>query len=258
MRRMNYSPPIQLQNPLPDSSFSLPPDSVAYYSDHQELRSRGSTFFRLILAIPHLIWLYLYGIVAMIALLIAWFALIFTARYPEGLYNFIADFQRYSTRVQAYVYLIIDKFPPFHGNPNEICAAHFLIGPRKERYSRPKAFFRGILILPFAIISAALAYAVQAAAFVAWFGIVFTGKQHKGVHDVMDFCFGFMVRVNAYGSLLTEDWPKLSDAEVMRGLNERGYQGPLPSADATATTAVVAPPPPAPPTPPAPPAPPTV
>ena len=51
-------------------------------------RSRLTTFFRLILAIPLVIWLYVYGILAAIVVVIAWFAIVITGRYPQGLYDF--------------------------------------------------------------------------------------------------------------------------------------------------------------------------
>ena len=46
--------------------------------------------------------LYVYGIVASIAIVIAWFAIVITGRYPQGLYNFVAGFNRFITRVTAY------------------------------------------------------------------------------------------------------------------------------------------------------------
>ena len=55
-------------------------------------RNRLTTFFRSIVAIPWQIVQYFYGIAAQIASIIAWFALVFTGRYPEGIYNFNAGF----------------------------------------------------------------------------------------------------------------------------------------------------------------------
>ena len=76
-------------------------------------RSRLTVFFRLLLAIPHLIWLYLWSIPVAFAVLIAWFAALFTGRVPEGLHNFNAAFLRYSTRVTGYLFLLADPWPPF-------------------------------------------------------------------------------------------------------------------------------------------------
>ena len=57
----------------------------------------------------------MYGIVAFIAVVIAWFAIVITGRYPQGLYDFVAGFTRFLTRVIAYAALLCDPYPPFGG-----------------------------------------------------------------------------------------------------------------------------------------------
>lgn len=232
----------------PDSSFALPPDSVAYYADDQEHRSRLTSFFRLITALPHVIWLAIYGIAAYFAVVFAWFALLFTGRYPDGLYKFVADFHRYYTRVYAYEYLVTDKFPQFNGNGDETYAAHFLLGPPKESYSRAKVFFRIFLLIPFGIVAYVLTLVFQLASVAAWFVILFTGKQAEGIQGALNFSLGYLIRYAAFAALLTEDWPKFSDDAVNQKLSELGYSGTVPPTDGAAAAPV----------PPAPPAPPTV
>jgi Domain of unknown function (DUF4389) len=61
---------------------------VTFEADYVEQRNRLTAFIRLILAIPLMIWLYVYAIVAYIVIVIAWFAIVITGRYPQGLYNF--------------------------------------------------------------------------------------------------------------------------------------------------------------------------
>src|SRR6202040_2721505 len=90
-----------------------PPHPIGLIVTDDLRRSRLTVFFRLLLAIPHLIWVSLWGIVTEIVVLIAWFAALFTGRVPDGLHNFIASFLRYSIRVTAYVFLLADPFPPF-------------------------------------------------------------------------------------------------------------------------------------------------
>ncbi len=81
-----------------------------------EGRNRLTVFFRLIVAIPWLIVASLWGIAAFLAVIVAWFALLFTARYPEGLYNFVAGYVRFSNRVNGFTYLLTDEWPPFDGD----------------------------------------------------------------------------------------------------------------------------------------------
>jgi len=98
-------------------------------------RNRLTVGFRLILAIPHLVLVGgpaaaifswgsdsganwgasggVIGVVAAICALIAWFAIVFTGEYPEGLYRFGVGVFRWSTRVEAYTLLLRDEYPPF-------------------------------------------------------------------------------------------------------------------------------------------------
>src|SRR3954452_13548018 len=67
-----------------------------------ENRNRLTVGFRIILVIPHLIALFFVGIAAFVALIVAFFAVLFTGTWPEGLRNFVLGFVRWSLRVQAY------------------------------------------------------------------------------------------------------------------------------------------------------------
>jgi hypothetical protein len=83
--------------------------------DRPELadRNRLTLGFRIILVIPHLIVLVLLGIAAAVVILIAFFAVLFTAHWPDGLLDFVLDVQRWYLRVQAYLLLLTDEYPPF-------------------------------------------------------------------------------------------------------------------------------------------------
>ena len=111
------------------------PYPVTFKADYVEKRSRLTTFFRLILAIPHIIFLYFYGLAAGVVVIIAWFALLFTGRYPRGLYDLIMGMNRWVFRVVAYAGLMTDKYPPFrldlggHEPPAEPAAAHTAAAP---------------------------------------------------------------------------------------------------------------------------------
>jgi hypothetical protein len=78
-----------------------------------ENRNRLTTAFRFILVIPHVIVLALLGIAAFFAAIVAFFAVLFTGHWPEGLQNFVVGVFRWSTRVAAYYTLLTDEYPPF-------------------------------------------------------------------------------------------------------------------------------------------------
>jgi hypothetical protein len=66
------------------------------------------------LAIPHYIVLAVLAIAAVFAVVIAWFVILFTGRYPRGLFEFVVGVGRWALRVQAYAFLLVtDRYPPF-------------------------------------------------------------------------------------------------------------------------------------------------
>ena len=67
-----------------------------------------------LLAIPHLIVLAFLGVAAGVAVILAWFAILFTGKYPRGLFDFVEGVMRWALRVEAYaVFLVTDQYPPF-------------------------------------------------------------------------------------------------------------------------------------------------
>jgi hypothetical protein len=82
-------------------------------ADFPGTRDRWSVGLRLIYAIPQIIVLFFLGIAWAITAIIGWFAILFTGRYPEGLYEFGVGYMRWSLRVEAYLLLMRDEYPPF-------------------------------------------------------------------------------------------------------------------------------------------------
>jgi len=75
---------------------------------------RALPLVKWLLAIPHYIILFFLGIAAFVCVVIAWFAILFTGRYPRSLFDFVVGVFRWSLRVGAYAFLLItDRYPPF-------------------------------------------------------------------------------------------------------------------------------------------------
>ncbi len=83
------------------------------FGSETEGRNRLTILFRIILAIPHIIVISLISIVALFVFVIAWFAVLFTGKWPTGLRNFVIGLTRWTTRLNAYMYLLTDEYPPF-------------------------------------------------------------------------------------------------------------------------------------------------
>ena len=87
------------------------------YPDAQQL-SRGLPIVKWLLTIPHWIVLFFLWIGAAICIVIAWFAILFTGRYPRSLFDYVVGVNRWTLRVDAYAILLItDRYPPFSLQP---------------------------------------------------------------------------------------------------------------------------------------------
>ncbi len=186
---------------------------VTFEADYVERRSRLSTFFRLILVIPVAIVLYVFGIVAWFAIVIAWFAIVITGRYPQGLYDFVADFTRFLARVTAYAVLLTDSYPPFSGSDDASYPVRMQFS-RLEQYSRVRTLFRIVLAIPIVILRYVINLLLEVGAFAAWFVILFTGKMPRGLFDLMVLANSYTARSDAYLYLLTETYPPFQDEQT--------------------------------------------
>lgn len=89
---------------------------------HPEKLSKGKLLLKFLLGwayvgIPHGIVLAIYGIWVSVVTFIAFWIILFTGRYPKGLFDSVVRYMRWSTRVTAYLYLLRDEYPPFSGEP---------------------------------------------------------------------------------------------------------------------------------------------
>ena len=95
--------------------FSLEPGQYALAFDvaYPGKLSRLLIFVKWLLVIPNLILFLFFAIAALVTGIVAWFAILFTGRYPRGLFNFAVGVLRWSARIDAYVDLMTDRYPPF-------------------------------------------------------------------------------------------------------------------------------------------------
>jgi len=88
------------------------------YPDAQQDLNRWLPLVKWLLGIPHYVVLFFLDIAAIVAVVIAWFAILFTGRYPRGLFDFVEGVIRWHNRVIAYaLVLITDQYPPFRLGP---------------------------------------------------------------------------------------------------------------------------------------------
>jgi Domain of unknown function (DUF4389) len=200
---------------------------VSYVADYVEPRNRLTAFFRFILAIPIFIWVALYGIAAQIAVFIAWFAIVFTGRYPEGLYRFVAGFVEVEVQATGYTVLLSDPYPPFTpGSKPDYPVRMQFAGPL-EKYSRLKTFFRALLAIPIVIVRYVAQLLLEITAIAAWIVSVVLGRLPRGLFDPMVLANSYIARSDAYLFLLTETYPPFQDMQTREAGLGNGAQPSL-------------------------------
>jgi hypothetical protein len=187
---------------------------VVFEMDYVKRRSRLTTFFRYILAIPQFFFAWFYAIAFYIVLVIAWFALLFTGRWPRSLYGFAGGFLRYITRLSAYLFLGVDNYPPFSGAEDDSYPVRVRIAPPLDRYSRLKVFFRPIYALLAIVIRYALGIVLTFVAFLSWFAIVITGRQPASLQNALNFSLSYTTRSDALIFLITQTYPALEEGDA--------------------------------------------
>ena len=188
-------------------------------------RSRLTVFFRLLLALPHIVWLLLWTVATVVAALLNWLATLIRAIPLRGLHRFLAAYARYSTHVGAFVFLAANPFPGFTGRPGSY-PVDLEIG-EPQRQNRWITLFRIFLALPAALIAGALAGsggfglgragtaafvfasggAVMTLSFLSWFASLVRGREPRGLRDAIAYALRYAGQLDAYVFCLTDRYP---------------------------------------------------
>jgi hypothetical protein len=205
---------------------------VVFDVPYTEDRNRFTSAFRFFLAIPHLFLVGgplaigfslawdegplrfdwgmgggALGAVAALGALISWFAILFTANHPDGLWKLAEFYLRWRVRAVAYMALLRDEYPPFGEAPYP---AELEIDTPTVPRDRVSVAFRIILAIPHLIAVWALGLAWGLSTAVAWVAILFTGRYPESLLDFALKVFRWNIRVDAYLLLMTDQYPPFS------------------------------------------------
>jgi hypothetical protein len=88
------------------------------YPDAERGLNRWLPLVKWLLALPHYIVLFVLGVIVFVVVIVSWFAILFTGRYPRGLFDLVVGTMRWSNRVTGYAFILVtDKYPPFRLSP---------------------------------------------------------------------------------------------------------------------------------------------
>jgi len=198
-----------------------------------EGRNRLTTFFRPLLAIPHLIlvggpvgaalfWSSqsepgreadagagggVLGMAAVLVTIIAWFAILFTRRHPQGLWDFAAYYLRWRARAVAYVALLRDEYPPFGDGPYPVALTLPEPNASRDLFS---VGLRLVYAIPHLVVVWGLGMAWAITTLIAWAAILLTGRYPEGLYHFGVGVLRWNLRVDAYLLLLHDEYPPFS------------------------------------------------
>ncbi len=195
-------------------------------------RSRLTVFFRGLLSLPHLVWLELWGLLALLAAIASWFATLARGRSPERLHRFLAAYVRYQFHVYAFLYLVANPFPGFVGAagsyPLEIAVAE------RAPQNRWKTAFRLVLVLPALVLAGAYGAVANLIAVLGWFSALARGRMPLGLRNASALALRYQSQTLAYVLLLTDVYPYsgpvLLGAEQDRAASPAAIEPPGPPA----------------------------
>jgi hypothetical protein len=185
-------------------------------------RSRLTVFFRLFLALPHLIWLVGWSIVAQTASFANWLAVVISGETPPVFHSFLGAYVRYVTHVSAYLFLAANPYPGFVGRPGYPVDVEFEPPGRQRRLS---AAFRLVLAVPTLLLGASLvggglgveSAALVTAAVLLWFTALALGRVSSGLRDLTHYSLGYSAQMLAYVLLVVGRYPDSHPDHMLPG-----------------------------------------
>jgi hypothetical protein len=168
-------------------------------------QSRLTVAFRIFLAIPQLIVLWLLGVAAGVITIIGWFGALFTGRLPVFAADFLTGYLRWLSRVYAYNYLLTDAYPPFTLDDADY-PVRLAVTP--GRLNRLAVLFRFFLLIPCWIVQAVVSYgALTIFMFVTWLVVLVTGQMPDAIHRGLAAVLRYQVRTLGFATMLTSAYP---------------------------------------------------
>jgi Domain of unknown function (DUF4389) len=174
--------------------------------DHPDELNRWLPLVKWLLVIPHFIVLFFVAIGAIFVAIWAFFAVLFTGRWPRGAFDYLVGTARWTYRVIAYFHLMVDPYPPFS-------LAHDPSYPVRVEVDYPehianwRPLVQWLLAIPYLIVAGVLYWLTGILSFFAFFTILFTKQIPRGLFDAMVPGLRWQLRGNAYAYFATDRYP---------------------------------------------------
>jgi hypothetical protein len=180
---------------------------VDVWAERQESYHRWLPLVKWLLAIPHYFVLILLLLGVVFSHFIALFAVLFTRRYPRGIFDYIVAVFSWGWRVQAYVGLLRDEYPPFSLRPPEPYPAELVIEYPEDGIDRWRPLVHWLLAIPYLFVAHLLNIVSRALLLVAFFAILFTEQFPQGLFNLVIGATRWGTRAFAYALFMVDRYP---------------------------------------------------
>jgi hypothetical protein len=159
-----------------------------------------------LLAFPHYIALMFLAIGAFFVEIWAFFAVLFTGRYPRGAFDYMEGTMRWAFRVAAYVHLMTDAYPPFLLDDKPDYPLRFKI-EYPEHVDNWRPLVHWLLAIPYLFVAGVFYWLTGVLTIIAFFTVLFTKQIPRGIFELMIPGLRWTARGNAYAYWMTTRYP---------------------------------------------------
>lgn len=166
---------------------------------------RWTVVVRFFLCLPQVVVLVFVGAASFFVAAVGWFAALVMGRLPDGIATFLCGVLRWTTRVNAYFFLITDQYPPFSLASEESYPVDVI--SRAGNLNRGAVLFRIVLVIPAAVVSALSWVGIVVLALPIWLWVVLVGHLPAPVFGAVAATLRYQTRVTGYYWMLTSTYP---------------------------------------------------
>jgi hypothetical protein len=180
----------------------------------------------LLFAFPHIVWLVLWTVLALLAGIVNWLFTLFAGHPWTPLVRFLSAYIRYGTHVAAFLYVVANPFPGFVG-----AAGSYPVDvdiPTPGRQNRWITGFKIVLAIPAMFLNSAIGWLVFLGSILIWFYSLVLGRAPRGLQRTGAYAIGYGAQLNCYIYALTDRYPHSSPLAVLRRGGD-DLVSPLPS-----------------------------
>jgi len=181
---------------------------LRYEVEYPEQLNRWLVLVKWLLAIPHILIVYALVNVASVIHLIALFAILFTKKYPQPLFEFVINIYRWQANLYAYLGLMRDEYPPFSWERGQYPVTFEIDYP--QELNRWLPLVKWLLAIPHYIVLLVLFVVALLLWGVAFFAILFTASFPRGIFDFILGTLRWGQRVTAYVYFMRDEYPPFS------------------------------------------------